>query len=197
MNSIATILTVYKNDQLDVFREALQSLYDQSINKINIYVQEDGTVNEDIHSFLVEEFKAHRIFYLGFRSCNKGFDYSLNEIIRLALDNGHDYIVRMDADDISMSDRIKKQFDFMQKNKKIDVCGTYIEEFGDKIKYNKVVKYPLKHNDMFLFFKKRVPIAHVSAFFRRSFFEKAGFYEVEGHLNNGDTLMWMKGFASG
>ena len=115
----------------------------------------------------------------------------------MALDAGHDYIVRMDADDISMSDRLKKQFIFMQENKKIDVCGTYIREFGDDIEYDKVVKYPLSHSEMLSFFEKRVPIAHVTAFFRRSYFEKAGFYEIEGHLNNGDTLMWMKGFYSG
>jgi hypothetical protein len=85
----------------------------------------------------------------------------------------------------------------MDNNSYIDVCGTYIEEFGDGIQYNKVVTYPLNHNSMLNFFKKRVPIAHVSAFFRRSYFEKAGLYEVDGHINNGDTLMWMNGFASG
>ena len=196
MNSIAAILTVYQNDQLNVFREALQSLYDQSFDLVHIYVQEDGVVNNDIHSFLMEEFEANRIFYLGVRGFNKGFDFSLNELISLTLDDGHEYIVRMDADDISMPDRIKKQFEFMQKNEKIDVCGTYIEEFGDGIEYTKVVTYPLTHDAMLSFFKKRVPIAHVSAFFRRTYFEKAGLYEIAGHFNNGDTLMWMKGFDS-
>jgi hypothetical protein len=85
----------------------------------------------------------------------------------------------------------------MNKHSDIDVCGTYIKEFGDGIEYAKVVTYPLTHNTMLSFFKKRVPLAHVSAFFRRRFFEKAGLYEVGGHFNNEDTLMWMKGFASG
>ncbi|MDB4115491.1 glycosyltransferase [Planktomarina sp.] len=197
MNSVAAILTVYKNDQFDVFRAAISSLYNQSIEKLTIYVQEDGVVSADIHAFLLSEVDANRVFYLGIRNVNKGFDYSLNEVIKLALAAGHDYIVRMDADDLSVFDRLEKQFCFMQDNKKVDVCGTYIREFGDQIKYDKVVQYPLVHDEMLSFFKKRVPIAHVTAFFRRSYFEKAGFYEVEGHFNNGDTLMWMKGFNAG
>jgi len=62
--------------------------------------------------------------------------------------------------------------------------------------YTKVVKYPLGHRAMLNFFQKRVPIAHVSAFFRRRYFDQAGLYETKGHWNNGDTLMWMKGFAT-
>jgi hypothetical protein len=103
----------------------------------------------------------------------------------------------MDADDICMPRRIERQLAFMEKNLDADVCGTYIEEFGDGINYSKVVKYPLTHGKMLIFFKKRVPIAHVSSFFRISYFEKAGLYRVNGHFNNGDTLMWMDGFTSG
>jgi hypothetical protein len=36
----------------------------------------------------------------------------------------------------------------------------------------------------------------VTAFFRKSFFEKAGLYPVESPTNE-DTLLWMKGFESG
>jgi hypothetical protein len=50
---------------------------------------------------------------------------------------------------------------------------------------------------MFEFFKKRVPIANVTSFFRKSFFEKAGLYPESGHIANEDSLMWLKGFKSG
>jgi hypothetical protein len=49
---------------------------------------------------------------------------------------------------------------------------------------------------MFARFRSRVPLAHVSAFFRRSFFEKAGRYPLDSPTNE-DTLLWMKGFAAG
>ena len=50
---------------------------------------------------------------------------------------------------------------------------------------------------MLKFFQKRVPIAHVSAFFRHSYFKKAGLYQTKGHISNEDSLLWMSGFLSG
>jgi len=195
-NTLVVVLTVYLNDNLDEFKQALDSLYSQTYKSFDIYVQEDGEVTDEIHSYLENEFKCKRINFLGMRKINKGFDYSLNELINRAMKNGYQYILRMDADDICYPERIQKQFDFMQENPDIDVSGTYIQEFGHDMKYSKLVTYPTSHNDILDFFKKRVPIAHVTAIFRKSFFEKAGFYEKDGHINNGDTLMWMKGFNS-
>jgi len=195
-NTLVVVLTVYLKDNLDEFKQALDSLYSQTYKSFDIYVQEDGEVADEIHSYLENEFKFKRINFLGVRKINKGFDYSLNELINRAMENGYQYILRMDADDICNPDRIQKQLDFMQENPDIDVSGTYIQEFGHDMKYSKLVKYPINHNDMLNFFKKRVPIAHVTAIFRKSFFEKAGTYEKYGHINNGDTLMWMKGFNS-
>jgi hypothetical protein len=197
MEKTCFIMSVYINDNYYDFKEAFESLLNQTISGIGIYIQEDGIVHSEIHNYLFNEREKGNITYLGLREDNKGADYSLNELIDKAKKDGYAYFARMDADDISMPDRIERQLDFMNKNPDIDVCGTYIKEFGDGIKYTKVVTYPLTHNAMLDFFKKRVPIAHVSAFFRRRYFEKSGLYKVKGHFNNGDTLMWMDGFASG
>ena len=196
MSRVVALLTVYRNDSLSDFQEALGSLYGQSMGNFDIFVQEDGPVDDKIHTYLTNELDDHRIVFLGVTPENRGFDYSLNELIERAIRLEYDYIVRMDADDICTPDRLKKQLNFMQSHPEVDVCGTFIEEFGDGIDYRKIVRYPLQHQDMLRFFQKRVPVAHVSAFFRRCYFDKAGVYETTGHWNNGDTLMWMKGFAT-
>jgi len=196
MNKVLVVMCVYKNDKLDDFKEALESLYNQTYKKLDIAIQEDGEVLSEVDDYLQKQIDDSKIIYLGKREQNKGFDYSLNELIDMGLKKGYKYFVRMDADDISISNRVEKQIEFLEKNKDIDIVGTYIEEFGDGIEYNKVVKYSLTHNDMFEFFKKRVPIAHVSVIFKDSFFKKAGFYPISGHINNGDTLMWLQGFKN-
>ena len=196
MSQIVALLTVYQNDRLPAFQSALESLYGQSLSSFDIYVQEDGPVDKEIHDYLTDELACQRITFLGTRDENKGFDYSLNELIDRAMHLKYDYMVRMDADDIAVSDRLERQLSFMESHPEVDVCGTFIEEFGEDINYIKLVKYPLSHQAMLRFFQKRVPIAHVSAFFRCSYFKKAGLYETQGHWNNGDTLMWMKGFAA-
>lgn len=196
MSKVLVLMSVYKNDKLEDFKEALNSMYSQTYKDFDIAVQEDGKVLKELDSYLQKQLDEKKIIHLGRREQNKGFDYSLNELINKFLKN-YRYFVRMDADDISMPDRLEKQIEFLEKNKDIDIVGTYIEEFGDGIEYSKVVKYALIHNGMFEFFQKRVPVAHVSVVFRDSFFQKAGFYPTSGHINNGDTLMWLQGFKNG
>jgi glycosyltransferase involved in cell wall biosynthesis len=197
MNKVSVLLTTYDNDNITDLKESINSLYNQSFQDFDIFIQEDGVVSPDIHTFLIGELNSGKIKHLGKRNTNKGLDYSLNELINKVLCLGYEYIVRMDSDDISMPERIERQLEFMNNKQDIDVCGTYIKEFGDDIKYSKLVVYPLTHDSMLRFFQKRVPIAHVTAFFRRSYFEKAGLYQTKGHISNEDSLLWMSGFLSG
>jgi len=190
------IMSVYKNDKLEHIKEALDSLYNQTL-KADIFIKIDGKIDKKLEEFLEKEYKKRKIAYLSKREKNKGLAVSLNEFIKEGLKKGYKYFFRMDADDRSNLDRFKKQIEFMEKNRDIDICGTFIEEFGDGIEYNKIVKYPLSHEEMFKFFKARVPLAHVSVCFRDTFFKKAGFYPESGHITNEDTLMWLKGFKAG
>jgi len=190
------IVSVYKNDKIEYVKEALNSLYNQTL-KADIFIKIDGKIDDELLKFLLSEQSKGKIKYIDKREENKGLATSLNELIKKGLKENYEYFFRMDADDISNINRFKRQIDFMEKNKDIDICGTFIEEFGDGIEYKKVVKYPLTHQEMFDFFKKRVPLAHVSACFRKSFFEKAGLYPEKGHITNEDSLMWLKGFKNG
>ena len=195
MKKIAVIISVYKNDTLQNLQEALHSLYEQTFTA-DIFVQQDGHVQKEVAVYLDDELQKKKIVYMGKRNENKGLAYSLNELLSILLEKGYEYIARMDADDISLPHRFEKQYRFMQNNKDIDVVGGYIEEFSINASYNKIVHYPLIHKEMYHFFEKRVPLAHVSAFFRRSFFEKAGLYPTSSPTNE-DTLLWMKGFQAG
>lgn len=189
------IMSIYKNDKLESVQKAIESLYMQSL-KADIFIKIDGQIDLEIEKYLLQQYQQGGIQYLSKREQNKGLAVSLNELIKEVLDKNYEYIFRMDADDISNSDRFLKQIEFMNKNRDIDICGTYIEEFGDDLKYKKLVKYPLTHEEIFKFFKKRVPLAHMTVCYRRSFFEKAGLYPESGHIRNEDTLMWLKGFEN-
>ncbi len=195
MNKIAVIMSVYNNDTLQHVEEALESLYKQKIS-LDVFIQQDGKVEQKVDSYLQGELQKQKIVYVGKRAENRGLAYSLNELLDLILAQDYEYIARMDADDISLPKRFEKQYKFMLENRDVDIVGGYIEEFSSEISYNKVVKYPLSHDEMYKFFAKRVPVAHVTAFFRRSFFEKAGVYPTISKTNE-DTLLWMNGFKAG
>ena len=190
------VISVYKNDNLEYVQKSLDSLYMQSL-KADIFIKIDGQIDKRLEEYLLQEHRKGNITYLSKREENRGLATSLNELIQEALKKKYEYFFRMDADDICVAGRFQKQLEFMEANKDIDICGTFIEEFGNGIEYKKLVKYPLIHEEMREWFKKRVPLAHMTVCFRRSFFEKAGLYPESGHISNEDTLMWLKGFENG
>ncbi len=193
MKKIAITISLYKNVTVPQLEEMLGSLYSQILPG-DIFIKVDGSISLELREALDKH--KERITCIDYREENRGIAISYNELFEKVLGLGYEYIARMDADDIMMPDRLQLQYNFLEHNREIDVVGGYIEEFGDDFAYSKIVKYPLTHEEMFQFFTKRVPLANVTTFFRRSFFEKAGLYPTSSPTNE-DTLLWMKGFAAG
>jgi len=195
MNKIAVAISIYKTNSVEQIKAMLDSVANQT-QSCDLFVKVDGMVSQEIGQLLQKEYDVRRIIYLDFRDENMGISFSYNELFQQILSRGYDYIARMDADDIMVLNRIELQYQFMQNNLNIDIVGGFIEEFGDGFVYQKTVRYPLQHDDMFTLFAKRVPMANVTTFFRKSFFENAGFYPTSSPTNE-DTLLWMNGFKAG
>ena len=127
----------------------------------------EGIINEYCN-------KDNRIVYikneknLGLvKSLNKGLEYAKGK-----------YIARMDADDIANVDRLKKQYEFMEANKDIDLIGTsvdFIDENNCIIQKNTfVVKNSDKIKD---YLKYTNVVIHPTFFFRKSILQKVNGYE--------------------
>lgn len=183
-------MSVYKNDQLEALKEALESLYQQS-KPIDIYIQIDGAVPKDIEHYLDQALAQKRIHYLGKRSENKGLSYSLNELLELVLPK-YDYIARMDADDICVRERIEKQYAYMQEHKNIDICGGFIEEFNVDTGKRQVIKFPEGNSEILKEMGRRCSVAHVTAFLRSSFFDNDIRYDTNNLTEDYD--LWLQGY---
>lgn len=191
---IAVIISVYKNDKLCYLNQALESLYNQTYKNFHIYLQIDGEVNSQIENFLDNEFKNSKLYFLGKRKENRGLAYSLNELLNLILVRGYDYIARMDADDISLPNRLFEQYNFMEKNKECDVVGSNILEFYDD-GTKKIIVYDTYNEKIKKNLATKTAIPHVSAFFRSSFFKKSSLYNIHS-VQNEDLYLWLSGFLN-
>ena len=189
MTKIAVVMSVYRGSKLDEVRECLNSIYNQTL-KPDIFVAIDGPIDKELKEFL----KSQPIDLTEIKK-NVGIPRAHNILFKKVLKKGYDYIARMDSDDLMVKNRIKLQFEFMEKHKDIGVVGGFIKEIYDDGS-EKIIKYPLTHGDMREFFKKRVPIANVTTFFRREFFESVGLYP-ESSPTNEDTLLWLRAFKKG
>ena len=194
-NRILISIPVYRNDTPSYVEKSISSIVCQLKENDKLIIQVDGFINDDLNKSILKylDYKNISIF---FYKINRGLPSVLNEAIQYFIDNNFTYFARMDADDISMPDRLEKQYLFLENNKDIDVVGGAIEEIDEfSNSRGKIVYYPLSHNECLKFFKQRDPIAHPTAFFRKSYFEKAGIYN-ETYKKNQDTILWYNGFKN-
>jgi glycosyltransferase involved in cell wall biosynthesis len=194
MNKVCVIMSVYIGDSLDDLLDSLSSLYRQTYKNFDIFIQCDGQVKPDVDCFLHAEKSNKKLFFLQKRVKNKGLAYSLNELLEIVLAKNYDYIARMDADDICEPDRLFHQLAFMESNKECDVVGSNIVEFYED-GTEKLVLYHTSHKKIKSAFSTKTAIPHVSAFFRRSFFEKSGLYNIVSNRNE-DQWLWLNGFLN-
>ena len=194
MNKIAVIMSVYNGDNIIFLRESLESIYSQSFTDFDIFIQCDGSLTDDLNSFLKKEVSLEKIKYINFREKNLGLAASLNDLLREVLQRGYEFIARMDSDDICHESRFLKQYEYLLENYCIDVVGSNIIEFHDDGSTNEKM-YPIDHDLIKKRFAYKTAIPHVTAMFRKSFFDKSGFYNEDSNRNE-DQWLWLAGFLN-
>lgn len=113
MNELVSVVMSTYNEKNNELKESINSILNQTYSNIELIIVNDNPENKSINKFLQELKKTNKEIVLITNSENLGLAKSLNKAIDLARGS---YIARMDADDISFRDRIKKQVDFLQDN---------------------------------------------------------------------------------
>ena len=196
-NEIAVILSVYRRDKLVFLKQAVDSILMQSHKNKHLFVGVDGPVSEDIRSYLLELSRQDGVTVYWYDT-NRGLACVLNDLLTNCMNKGYCYIARMDADDISVIDRLQKQYLYLQENSDIDVVGGAIQRIDENGMFIGDIKnYPESHNSCYKRFAKRNPLSHPAVLFRKSFFDKAGTLYRPEYKTNQDTLLWHDGLLKG
>ena len=186
----SVLMSVYKKDDPDFLKLALESIYDNQTRKPDeVIIVFDGELTEELHKVL-DEFVIGKDDMVTFYPLDK--NYGLGEALRrgTALCTG-DYIFRMDSDDISLPTRFEKQIDYLEKNPEVDVLGTALAEFEfstDEQMRHRVC--PEKHNDIVKMSKRRNPMNHMTVCIKKSALIKSGGYKTM--LLMEDYYLWLR-----
>lgn len=187
-------MSLYKNDKLEFVKLAVESILSQTYKDFDFFIQYDGAIRREVDKYLSniidERVKINK------RNENKGLAYSLNELLCIVMPMGYEYIARMDADDISLSNRFERQIEYFEAHPELECLGTWAIEItsnGDEY-YKK--KMPDTNEACLELFRKRDPMIHPTVMFRNSYIEKAGLYALDTFFGE-DTMMWAQGFAAG
>ncbi len=106
-------------------KEAIESILVQSFTDFEFLIINDGSTDESVD--IIESYDDDRIRLIH-NYGNIGISKTLNRGIDLA---DTDFIARMDADDISLPDRLEKQYSFMVENPDIKLLSTRIERISE------------------------------------------------------------------
>ncbi|MFY4818025.1 glycosyltransferase family 2 protein [Aliarcobacter butzleri] len=160
---VSVIMPVYNAEKyLD---EAIESILNQTYKDFEFIIINDGSTDKSLE--IIEKYKQQDERIVLISRENKGLIASLNEGIEKSRGK---YIARMDADDISLSDRFYEQVKFLEKNIEIGVCGTWIEVFGENRK-SIIWKMPSNNDELKVRLLFSVTFAHPSVMMKKELIE--------------------------
>ena len=166
MCKISIVLPVYNASTY--LLEALESISNQTYTNWELIAINDGSTDNSLE--LLQEYSKKEPRLRIISRSNKGLPYTLNEGIHLAKG---EYIARMDADDISLPQRLEKQLQYINE-KNADLCGSQYVTFGS---YTITSSLPLDNTDCKLQLLFCSAFAHPTILVKKSVLEKYKYNE--------------------
>ena len=207
-NCFSVLMAVYKKEQPLFFKEALRSVFEQSLIPNEVVLVKDGPLTEELEQIIVDFSSKNEQLKVITLEKNQG----LGEALRIGLNScSFDLVARMDSDDICKPYRFEKQIAFLKEHKEITIVGSWIEEFSDcKEEIEAIRELPQEDKQLKIFMKWRNPFNHMTVMFRKKDILAVGdyqpFYLLEDYYlwnrlananyyfaNIGESLLWARG----
>ena len=178
MEKYSVLMSVYSKDNPEYLRLAIDSMLNQTVPPEQYVVVEDGPLADELKE-VIQEYERYypTLFTIVKIPQNKGLPNALNEGLKACR---NEFVARMDADDISLPERCKKELAFFEQYSELDICGCNIAEFyetPDNIRTYRIV--PSEYEDIKKFLRRRTPFNHPTVMYKKSSVLRNGGYSVE------------------
>ncbi len=186
----SVLMSLYIKENPQFLRECFESLKAQTRPADEIVVLFDGKVTAELDAIVVEYEQQLPIKAVRFEQ-NRGLGKTLNDGLNYC---SHEWVFRMDTDDICLPERFEKQVAFIEQNPDTIIFGGQIAEFGENIQ--DIVAYrnvPTKAEDIVKFTRLRCPFNHMTVAYKKSAVQACGGYQ---DLQE-DYNLWVKMVANG
>jgi glycosyltransferase involved in cell wall biosynthesis len=146
----------------DYFYRAINSILEQSFKELELILVLNGpAVSERIAvEKKISEYPNIKLLCTNISGLNFALNFGINHA-------SGKYIARMDADDIAYPDRISTQFEFLEKNSDVAICGSWYDliDAKDRIQSTKILPTTNLEIRKKLVFNN--PICHPSVMYRK------------------------------
>lgn len=168
--AVSVVMSVFNADRS--VSQAIESILHQTLENIEFIIINDASKDKSLQKIRQYMRKDKRIRLINNKN-DLRLAHSLNRGVSLAKS---DLIARMDPDDVSLPERLASQYDFMKKNPRVAVVGTFIQVVDTKGKEVWERTYPMQSKDIKKIMFRYAPFAHPSVMFRKKVFEEFGGY---------------------
>ena len=182
--NFSVLMSIYHKEKPEYFDKCMRSIWDeQSVKPDEIVLVQDGKLRDELYKAIN---KWQEKLGIIFKTIPLEQNVGLGDALNIGLHNcSNELVARMDTDDVAISDRFEKQLKVFE-NDDLDLCSSWVSEFDDDeneiISYRKLPEY---HDVIVKFAKKRNPINHPAAMYKKSAVHDAGGYK---------KMMWFEDY---
>lgn len=171
----SVLLSLYYKESPDFLRQSLESVFAQTLPPDEVVLVEDGPLTTELYKVVNEFQVCHPEMKIVKLEKNGGLGNALNIGLRYC---SYDLVARMDTDDVCKPNRFEKQLAYMNEHNEIAVCSAWIDEFEGNVSNAKSTrKLPEMHEAIYKYGKKRCPINHPCAMYRKHLVQSNGGYQ--------------------
>jgi glycosyltransferase involved in cell wall biosynthesis len=182
---VSIIMPVYNSERY--LQEAMESILYQTFADFEFIIINDGSTDNSLS--IIKSYSDDRIKYY---ENNKNF--GLIHTLNIGLDKAiGEFICRMDADDISRSDRLERQVKYLDQNTDVDILGSYYQ----LIPSNHLEKQPVNHENCRIKLLFNTCIGHPTVMMRKKTVDRLNLRYDPQYKHVEDYFMWSEAVLKG
>lgn len=187
---ISVIMSVFNGERY--LEESINSILGQTYKNFDFVIVDDASDDETPRILKHWAAKDSRIKIIT-NIKNIGLTASLNKAIKTAKGQ---YLARQDADDISLSQRLEKQIEFLQNHPGVMILGTFGYVIDSEGKILKELVLPTSFAKIKKNLIKGNPFIHNSVMMKREFINEIGGYNEKFRISQ-DYELWFRALRRG
>lgn len=182
--AISVLMPVYNGERF--LREAIDSILSQTFRDFELIIINDGST--DNTESIIQSYSDSRIKYVK-NEKNLKLIKTLNKGIGLAKGK---YIARMDADDVSLPNRLELQYAFMESHSNVGASSSLIYSMSETGIVKGISKYYGCTTTMSCLYSSllRSPLVHPVSIIRTSLLKEIKYSDTKDALHIEDFVLW-------
>jgi len=182
---VSVLLPVWNGEAF--LEQAMESILRQTLSSFELILIDDGST--DRTAAIAEEFAFRDTRVRVLRRPHEGFSATLNAGIEAARG---EYVARMDADDLSLPDRLRKQVAYLDIHPACVAVGAWIEVVDEAGRHIGLKTFVTTHDEISAVLLCGIsPMAHPTVLFRRDVVRAAGGYDARRYPSE-DLDLWFR-----